>query len=134
MYLVDTSIWIHALRPQGDPGIKERLRPLVASGHAATTAWILLELMTGIRSGESKEALLTFFAPLPRLAFEPSFWQDAWDLAISLRKKGLSPSAADCFIATVAMSHQVPLIHLNGDFVWMAQHSELKAINWSRLL
>jgi len=58
MHLVDTSVWIHALRPSGSAAVRERLRPLILNGEVAVTEWILLELMTGLRSSEKKESLL----------------------------------------------------------------------------
>jgi predicted nucleic acid-binding protein len=58
MHLVDTSVWIHALRPSGSVAVRERLRPLILNGEVAVTEWILLELMTGLRSSEQKDSLL----------------------------------------------------------------------------
>ena len=136
MYLVDTSVWVHAVRPApaGNPRIQERLRPLILAGKAAISEWIILELMTGVRSTETKEKLMVFLSPLPRLSVGPSGWERSWDLAVVLRRRGFSPSAANCLIAAVAMEHGVSLIHVNGDFVWMAKHSRLKSTDWSSLL
>ena len=60
MYLVDTSVWIHALRPAGHPEIRARLKPLILSGDTAITEWILLELMTGLTKSEHPDTLLTY--------------------------------------------------------------------------
>jgi len=106
MYLVDTSIWIHALRPTGNAEIQARLKPLIVNGQTAVTEWILLELMTGLVKSEQPSSLLQWFTPVPRLPFNPEWWDTAWDLAGRLRRHGVSPSAAVCLIATIAMKHQ----------------------------
>lgn len=134
MYLVDTSLWIHALRPRGNKTIQEKLRPLILAGTAAITHWIVLELMTGIRSGEEQKSLNTFLEPLPLLQAEDACWTIAWELAAHLREKGLTPSAADSLIAAVAIKNEIPLIHIDQDFAGIAEHSRLKAINWIEYL
>jgi hypothetical protein len=130
MNLVDTSVWIHALRPEGDPSIRSRLKPLIVGGETAVTEWIILELMTGLLAPERKETLLHWFDPITRLHFEPSWWEDAWDCAARLRKRGVSPTAADCFIATVAIKHQVTLVHCDTDFETMKPTIPLKTLDW----
>ncbi len=86
MHLVDSSIWIHALRPAGNAEIQARLKPLIIEGQTAVTEWILLELMTGLVKSQQPSTLLQWFAPVPRLPFNPEWWETAWDLAGSLRR------------------------------------------------
>lgn len=134
MYLVDTSIWVHALRPHGNRNIQERLRPFILSGQAALASWIVLELMTGIRSDEEQRALNAFLSPLPRFQVDDSCWEISFRLAATLRKKGVSPSAADCLIAATAVAHKASLIHLDHDFSRMARLAELQEMNWTHFL
>lgn len=131
MQLVDTSVWIHALRRPGNPKIQELLKPLVISGSAAITEWIVLELMVGIRTSENANDLIRKMTPLPRLSFSSEKWNQAWTLAAGLRKKGVSPGAADCFISTIAITHNVPLVHCDADFEQVAKHSDLRTIDWT---
>ncbi len=131
MVLVDTSVWIHALRSHGNPRIQEQLRPWVVSGQTAVTEWILLELMTGLSRSERARDLLERFAPVERISFQPDWWAKAWNLAAVLRKRGITPSAADCLIATVAMESSIPLIHCDDDFEEIRRHSKLQTLNWT---
>ena len=131
MYLVDTSVWIHALRPAGHPSIRSLLRPLIVSGETAITDWILLELMTGLLASERREALLQWFTPVTRLPFEAAGWEAALDHAARLRRRGVSPTAADCLIATVAIKHQVPLLHCDADFEAMKPTLPLHTLDWT---
>jgi len=133
MYLVDTSVWIHALRPAGNPTVRSLLRPLIISAEAAVTHWILLELMTGLRKSETRETLLTWFKPIQCLQF-PQYshrWDEIWENAARLRKRGLAVTAADCFIATAAIEHKVPLVHCDPDFEAMKPALPLKTLDWT---
>lgn len=134
MYLVDTSVWIHALRPAGDPEIQARLKPLILSGDTAITEWILLELMTGLTKAEHPDTLLQWFAPVTRLPLNPTCWEKAWQHAGRLRKHGVSPTAADCLIATIALEHRVPLIHCDADFEEMKPTLPLHTLDWTQYL
>ena len=134
MHLVDTSVWIEFLRPSGSPEIQRRLKPLIQTGTIALTEWIILELMTGLRTTEQAKALLAQLAPVHRLSLPEDGWPKAWDLAARLRKKGITPSAADCLIATVAATHAATLIHCDFDFELIAQPAGMKTINWIALL
>jgi predicted nucleic acid-binding protein len=131
MVLVDTSVWIHALRPRGNAKIQAQLRPLVVGGETAVTEWILLELMTGLSRSELGKDLLERFSPVPCISFQQDWWVKAWDLATGLRKRGVSPSAADCLIATVAMESSMALIHCDEDFEAIRRHSKLETVNWA---
>ena len=113
MYLVDTSIWIQAFRPTGNAEIQAGLKPLIVDGQTTVTEWIL---------------------PVPRLSFNPEWWDTAWDLAGRLRRHGMSPSAADCLIATIAMKHQVTLIHCDTDFEAMKPILRLQTLDWTQYL
>ena len=131
MVLVDTSVWIHALRPRGDAAIQSRLKPLVLSGQAAVTEWILLELTAGLSRSEEGKDLLDRFEPVARISFKPGWWPGAWELAARLRKRGISPSAADCLIATVALEASIPLIHCDEDFEAIRLHVPLQTLDWT---
>jgi predicted nucleic acid-binding protein len=134
MYLVDTSVWSHALRPTGNTEIQARLKPLIINEQTAVTEWILLELMTGLVKSEQPSGLLQWFTPVPRLPFKPEWWDTAWNLAARLRKQGISPSAPDCLIATVALKHQVTLIHCDTDFEAIQPILRLQTLDWTQYL
>ena len=131
MYLVDTSVWIHALGPRGNAGIQSQLKTMLLSGETAVTHWILLELMTGLSRSEDGKDLLDRFAPVECIAFEPEWWATAWGIAATLRKHGVSPSAADCLIATVAMESGLPLIHCDEDFEAIRARTKLQTLDWT---
>jgi predicted nucleic acid-binding protein len=134
VHVVDASVWVEFLRPSGSPRIRKELDPLIRAGAVALTEWTILELMVGIRGNESPSSLLNRLAPVHRLSLSGDGWIRAWDLAARLRKKAVTPSAADCLLATVALSHGVPLLHCDTDFELIAKHSKLQTLDWTNLL
>jgi predicted nucleic acid-binding protein len=130
VHLVDTSVWIEFLRTSGSAVIQARLRPLLLQGQVAAAHWLVLELMTGLSRTEKPAHLLDRLSPITRLPFPDDAWPRAWDLASRLRKHGVTPTAADCFMATVAMEADVPLIHCDGDFEDIRKYSALRTIDW----
>jgi predicted nucleic acid-binding protein len=131
MYAVDASVWVEFLRPSGSRRIRQELEPLIRAGNVALTEWTILELMVGIRANERPESLLQRLAPVHRLLLSEDGWPQAWELAGKLRKKAVTPSAADCLIATVAISHGMPLLHCDSDFELIARHSDLHTLDWT---
>lgn len=94
------------------------------------TEWILLELITGLGKSESQESLLSWFKPVERLRCSSS-WELAWANAARLRKRGISVTAADCLIATVAIENNVPLVHCDADFEKMKGVLPLTTEDWT---
>ena len=131
MHLVDTSVWIEFLRHSGSATIQALLQPLIRSGNVALTEWIILELMTGLRSSERASTLLSQLAPVHRLSLPNNKWSEAWNLAAQLRKRGVTVSAADCLIATVTIIHDATLIHCDSDFESIAKNTKLQTLDWS---
>jgi len=134
MYLIDTSVWIHALRPTGNAEIRAQLKPLIVNAQTCVTEWILLELMTGLTKTEQPSSLLQWFTPVPRLPFHSEWWERAWKNAALLRKQGVTPSAADCLVATIAIEHHVTLIHCDADFEAMTPILPLRTLDWTTYL
>ena len=96
------------------------------------TEWVLLELITGLGKSESQESLLAWFEPVRRLNFwYSSSWEHAWANAARLRKRGISVTAADCLIATVAIDNKVPLAHCDADFEKMKGVLPLTTEDWT---
>ncbi|HEY2382414.1 MAG TPA: PIN domain-containing protein [Terriglobia bacterium] len=134
MHLVDTSVWIQTLRRPGAPAIQAALRPLILAGQVMITELIILELMCGIRKTERADTLLRRFEALERPGFSDGQWHEAWILAAKLRKAGVTPTATDCLIATMAIAHHATLVHCDTDFEAIAEHSPLQTLNWTQLV
>ena len=71
---------------------------------------------------------------LSHVPFDPAWWNKAWNHAARLRKRGISPSAADCLIATISMEHHLVLLHSDHDFEAMKPVLPIQTLDWTGYL
>lgn len=114
--LVDSSLWIEALRPSAPEALRRTLGALVEANHVVTTDMIRLEVIAGARSSEEFASFRADFDALRCLPTTPRAWRDAEELSLSLGRRGARVPAADVLIAAVAMAHGAPLWHADRDF------------------
>lgn len=112
--LLDTSIWIDALRGK-TPNIVALTQGLLNDDRALTCGPVIFEIKRGLRSPERKK-ILPLFDALIRLSFDEAMWDAAGDLDASLRKKGVTIPPMDVLIAQICLHHKVALFTLNEHF------------------
>ena len=120
MKLVDSSAWIHGLRPDGDTAVAARVHALLASGDAAWCPLIKLELWNGARGQHEQRVLRDMEQNLPELEISQEVWLLAYDLARGARKQGKTVPASDIVIAACARHHGVELEHADSHFEVLA--------------
>ena len=123
MILVDTSSWIHLLRPKGDLAVRERVQRALEGGEACWCSMVRLELWNGAGGDREKKVLRDFERVLPELVIDDAVWLGAFDLARRARAAGASIPATDLLIAACAKRHEVALEQSDSDF---AQLSKIK--------
>ena len=116
MILIDTSSWIHFLRPDGDPAIRNRVEAALRAGDACWCPVVQLELWNGARRGPEQRGLRHFAAVLPDLPIDADVWSAAYDLARRVRARGVTVPAADVLIAACAHRHGATLESADKDF------------------
>jgi hypothetical protein len=114
--LIDSSSWIHMLRPSGDRAVRDRVTRALEAGEACWCAIIRLELWNGAGGDRDKKVLKDFDRLLPELTIDNEVWDAAFDLARRARSAGISVPATDVLIAACARHHQVELEHSDADF------------------
>ncbi|MUL78842.1 PIN domain-containing protein [Mycolicibacterium sp. CBMA 226] len=114
-YLVDTS----AAARMKSPAVARRLAPLIEAGLVATTAQLDAEALYSARNPAEYEQLWSD----RRLAYEylptaDEHWQAALGAQRTLARDGRHRAVgmADLLIATLAVAHDVTLIHYDSDF------------------
>ncbi|HWQ69064.1 MAG TPA: PIN domain nuclease [Patescibacteria group bacterium] len=120
--LIDTSAWIHALRPAGNPAVRQQVRGLLAEGRVATCEIIILELAAGTRTEAEYQELCEDLEALQQLPIIESVWRSAYGIAHAARREGLSIPPTDHLIAAVALSYRCRLLHCDKHFNLMARH------------
>lgn len=117
MILIDTSSWIHLLRPDGEPAVRGRVEAALRAGEACWCPIVQLELWNGARGGGSEQrALQRFAAVLPDLPMDAAAWSAAYNLARRARACGVTVPAADVAIAACAHRHDAALESADKDF------------------
>jgi predicted nucleic acid-binding protein len=116
MVLVDTSAWIHFLRPDGDAAVRARVEGVLRSGTARLCPLVRLELWNGAGGERERKVLRELERSIPELGITPEVWGDARDLARRCRAAGVSVPATDLLIAACAIHHGARLEHEDTDF------------------
>lgn len=114
--LVDSSSWIHFLRPNGDRTVRARVEHALANGEACWCPLVRLELWNGAAGDRDRKILRDFEAVLPELAIDDQVWSAAYDLARRARSAGATVPATDILVAACARRHGVALETADSDF------------------
>lgn len=114
--LVDTSSWIEALRSQGNPEIREKVRQLMLDGRAAWCDLVLLELWNGARGEYERNKLAKLEREIIRLPTTDAVWEKARSLARRCRMSGRTMPATDLVIVSCALVSGAELEHCDGHF------------------
>ena len=116
MILVDSSSWIHFLRPNGDPKVRSRVEAALTSGEACWCPLVRLELWNGAAGDRDRKSLRDFEDVLLELAIDDDVWAGAYELARRARSAGVSVPATDILIAACARRHGADLETADVDF------------------
>ena len=121
MTLIDTTVWIAWLRDR-DTQTTRHLDMLLDEGEALLTPVVLQEILQGAKSAKALDTLQKRFQPLPMLSPTPETYAKAGALYAHCRWQGITPrSPHDYLIAQIAVENQVPLLHDDRDFLFIAQ-------------
>lgn len=116
MILIDTSSWIHTLRPKGDSAVRARVEQALREGLACWCPMIRLELWNGAGGEREKRVLRDLERVLPELQIDANVWQAAYDLAFRARTAGVTIPASDLLIAACGRYHGAALETSDTDF------------------
>lgn len=120
MILVDSSSWVHFLRPNGDPVVRSRVEAALTSGEACWCPLVRLELWNGAAGDRDRKSLRDFEDVLLELAIDDDVWAGAYGLARRARSAGVSAPATDILIAACARRHGADLETADSDFEQLA--------------
>ena len=115
MVLIDSSSWIHWIRPIGDKAVSQRVIAALRSGDACWCPIVRLELWNGAGGDQEKKILRDLERLLPELPIDAGVWNAAFSLAKKARAAGVTTPAADLLIAACARHHGAALEHADSD-------------------
>ena len=126
-FLVDTSVWIFALKKDYSPKIKERIDQLLLKDLIITAGMIKLELLGGTKTESEYRRLKTRLQALDSIETDEFLWESAYTMAFELRRNGITVPYTDILIATCALEAGVTLLHADSHFDLICRKSELRA-------
>jgi len=117
--LVDTSVWLLALRrtgTEGEPKVTEELGRLIDKGWVQMIGPVRQELLSGIRFDAQFEKLRLYLEPFPDLPIGTNDYEKAAEFFNLCRRNGIQGSNTDFLICAVAARHHLPIFTLDDDF------------------
>jgi predicted nucleic acid-binding protein len=126
LFLVDTSAWILALRKDFLPSVKDRIAYLLKENSIITSGMIKLELLGGTKAEKEFQRLKTRLDALEMVEMNTSLLERAYDLAFSLRRRGITVPYTDILIAASALMMDATVVHADSHFDLMGPHCGLK--------
>ena len=133
MVLVDTTVWIDFFAAKPTPEVGELERLLNEGEDICTCGIILTEVLQGIREDEDYQRTLSRFDTFLFLPMNRQAFVRAAQLYRSLRRRGITiRKPVDCMIASVAIEHNIPLLHNDRDFDPIETHCGLKVVRISK--
>lgn len=118
--LIDSSLWVHQLRRNGEPRWRERVLQLLRSGEAAWCPPVRLELWRGVGDEAERKMLRGYDARLPDFPISDAVWDLAIRLAGHSHASGVTTPLADLLIFACARVHGLELAHCDHHFDQLA--------------
>ena len=125
--LIDSSLWIDFTRARSSQRLKLFIAPYVLAPGVALAEPVVFEVLRYASDAEALQ-LQNQFRLLPLMSTPSDLWTQAAVLGQSCRKKGISTSALDLLIASVAIHNGAELITFDNDFQNIATASALRVI------
>ncbi len=120
LVLIDTSVWIEALRPGGDEECRRAVAELVEEGRAATCEIVIAELLRGARDDEQAAEWAAALRGLEVLSME-GVGETAGMIGRRMRQAGRTQPIGDVIIAAVALHRGAALLHRDRHLSEIAQ-------------
>jgi len=116
MILIDTSSWVEAMRPKGNPAVKARVTQILEDGEAAWCDVVRAELWMGAHYGHEQKLIRLFEKDVVGLPINRAVWDETIRLSMRTRSAGLTLPVTDLIIFACAQINQVPLEHSDEHF------------------
>jgi predicted nucleic acid-binding protein len=114
--LLDTSVWIHYLRFDGQQELKTAVKNALIEGRVLSCSVVRTEILVGSRDEKSFAKLSEHFEAVPDISIDATVWEGAARLGYTLRKKGITIPLPDLLIAEAAMQREAVLWHVDNHF------------------
>jgi predicted nucleic acid-binding protein len=125
LVLIDTSVWILALRKSPLASVKDEVEHLLVENKVAITPMIRMELLGGTKSLNEFNRLKSRLDALHRIPASEANWELATQLSFKLRQQGKVIPYTDILIGAAAITTDCLLLHADRHFDLMAEDTVL---------
>jgi predicted nucleic acid-binding protein len=126
LFLIDTSVWILALRKNFDAEVKAFVEKLLDEDKIIINPIIKIELLTGTKTHQEFNRLKMRLDSLPEISIDQNVWEEAQKMAFEFRKKGLVLPLVDIIIISSAKSKDCVIVHRDNHFDLAGKFIKLK--------
>jgi hypothetical protein len=133
LFLVDTSVWIFALKKEPVVQIKDRIDSLLKEDTIITTGIIKLEILTGARTEKEYRRLKSRFDALESVETDEELWGNACECGFKLKRKGLTIPSTDVLIASCALRAGAVVLHADVHFDLMEKPLGLQCESYTHV-
>jgi predicted nucleic acid-binding protein len=127
MVLVDTTVWIDFFSGISVPHVTMLENLIDIEEDLSLCGVILAEVLQGIREEKDYVRIKNYFNDLLILPMQDETFIYAADIYRALRKRGITiRKPVDCMIASVAIENDIPLLHNDRDFDYIAKYANLR--------
>jgi predicted nucleic acid-binding protein len=125
--LVDSSLWILALKRNCPEDIKQILGDLLEKDLVATCGLIMVEILQGSKNKKEYNEIAEEMQALHYLETNREVWMKSAQLGFDLRRKGVTIPSTFIHIAAIAIFCDLTLFHADHNFEMIAKISNLKS-------
>ena len=130
MVLVDTSVWIEFFAGRGIPQVNLLETLLADKADICVCGIILTEVLQGIGVEKEYKKTKGLFGSLIFLPMTHATFVRSAEMYRYLRRHGITiRNSVDCIIASVAIEHNIRLLHNDRDFDRIEEHFGLSSIH-----
>ncbi len=127
--IVETTAWIDFFAGHESPHVAALESFVRNKDDISICGVILTEVLQGIRKGKEYKATKERFDSFLFLPMTHATFIKAAEIYRSLRRKGITiRKPIDCMIASVAIEHDIQLLHNDRDFDPIEKHCGLKTV------
>ncbi|MGA1844327.1 MAG: PIN domain-containing protein [bacterium] len=113
--LIDTSVWIDYFKGT-DAQFQNKVDEALTYGHIYVPKVVLAELIQGARSEKEITVIEDFIDAFHVIDHTQDTWLKAGRLSFSMKKKGVTMSIIDCYIAVMADENGCIIFSLDRHF------------------
>jgi predicted nucleic acid-binding protein len=129
MVLIETTVWIDFFAGRQLPHVAALERLIMDREDICICGIILTEVLQGIRRKNEFRKTKELFNAMIFLPMPYSIFLGAAEIYRTLRRKGITVrNSVDCMIASVAIEHDIMLLHNDRDFIPIEKHLDLKVL------